>query len=129
MMFAQGRAQTAETDKNYYVFKSDDVVVVPELNVEFIWKAKYAELYVVQSGKHWVTEVNLAGEEVFAERPTEQILGVYGIAQMEWEDDTPLFLAKIGETCYYADVQQFDDHVELKIWAGKQVIFEKSWFA
>ena len=129
MMSVEIKAQTADCDGDYYALESDDVVSIPELRVQFVWNAKYAELYVIQSGKHLVTEVSLNGTEVFHERLTEHVLAVYGIAQMEWEEDTPLFLAKVGKTCYYADVQQFDDHVELKVWAGKQVIFEKSWFA
>ena len=112
-----------------YVLPSDDVVSIPELKVQFVWNAKYAELYVIKHKKHLVTELDLNGEMVFDEREACVVLAVYGIAQMEWEEDNPLRLGKIGEIGYYAEVQQFDDHVELRVWRGGQVIFKKSWFS
>ena len=115
--------------KWHYVLPSDDVVLIPELRVQFVWNARFAELYVIKQKKQLVTELDLDGEMLFDEREACVVLGVYGIAQMEWEDDAPLLLAKVNGSCYYVDVQQFDDHVELRMWCGGQVIFQKSWFS
>lgn len=110
-----------------FLLENEDVVLMPEIGVQFVWFSQYAELYILKAAEHKVTELHLNGEVTTTLALSENVLAVYGIAQMEWEEDVPVLLAEKDGVRYYADVWQYDDRVELRVLAGEKIIFEKSW--
>ncbi len=117
-----------EIDSRYSYSSADEIISMPEIGVEFIWKKKYRELYVLKLIETDVTELMSNGTMLVRKQKIMALSKVYGVTQMMW-DDEPETLAVSKKGTYKAVVMSFDDHVELNVMLNETVIFTRTWFA
>lgn len=115
-----------EIEPCYKINPYDEILYLPDIGVELVWKADVGELYVLKQADFFVTNVFTDNTTEKYQQRAWSIDRVYGISELCW-DDEPLVLAVAENGKYVLEVKSSDVSVRAKILWNDKVILNRKW--
>lgn len=115
-----------EIEPHYKVSPRDEILYLPDIGVELVWKAEIGELYVLKQADFVVTNVFTDETNEKYQQRAWAVDCVYGISHLGWKDE-PLILAVAENGKYVLEVESSDISVRARILWNDKVILKRKW--